>query len=58
MKVAPGQSATISAPPMMKSQQAVAPIVQAPVSKQVQLWWTRQPEYGPQVCFLVFVHLI
>jgi hypothetical protein len=41
-------SATISAPPLMKSQQAPVPVIQQPPPvKQIKLWWTRQAEYGP-----------
>jgi hypothetical protein len=50
LKPVQAQSATISAPPLMKSQQIPIPVVQQPpVVKQVQLqlWWTRQAEYGP-----------
>uniref|UniRef100_A0AC34FH70 Uncharacterized protein n=1 Tax=Panagrolaimus sp. ES5 TaxID=591445 RepID=A0AC34FH70_9BILA len=49
LKPVQAQSATISAPPVMKSQQQIPiPVVQQPsVAKPVQLWWTRQAEYGP-----------
>uniref|UniRef100_A0A914ZAT3 Uncharacterized protein n=1 Tax=Panagrolaimus superbus TaxID=310955 RepID=A0A914ZAT3_9BILA len=49
LKPVQAQSATISAPPVMKSQQQLPiPVVQQPpVVKPVQLWWTRQAEYGP-----------
>jgi hypothetical protein len=44
----PVQAVSISAPPVMKSQQPAIPVVQQPPPmKQIKLWWTRQAEYGP-----------
>uniref|UniRef100_A0A7E4VCF8 Uncharacterized protein n=1 Tax=Panagrellus redivivus TaxID=6233 RepID=A0A7E4VCF8_PANRE len=51
LKPAPVGGATISAPPLMHAQQAPAVAIQAQqveATRPPQLWWTRQPDYGPQ----------